>query len=187
MSKKGSGGITLRGDMVESFMAKTVSIPLDGVAGVSGDVIVRFLWQPQLLVKRRTQTSVLGTTRIGTNLSMSSTSSGEVGPSASRSRTSLFSDSGHSRADSDHGSLSTMNDSMELSDASGIPAMISVQLVEARGLRAVDRNGTSDPYVRVRVGKHVVHKSKTITKTLAPTWYVQINSQPRDALFKPCG
>ncbi|CDS11701.1 hypothetical protein LRAMOSA03964 [Lichtheimia ramosa] len=166
----GSGGITLRGDMVESFMAKTVSIPLDGVAGVTGDVIVRFLWQPQLLVKRRTQTSVLGTTRIGTNLSMSSTSSGEVIPTASRSRTSLFSESGHSRADSDHGSLSTMNDSMELSDANGIPAMISVQLVEARGLRAVDKNGTSDPYVRVRVGNRIVHKSKTITKTLAPTW-----------------
>lgn len=35
---------------------------------------------------------------------------------------------------------------------------------------AVDKNGTSDPYVRVRVGNRIVHKSKTITKTLAPTW-----------------
>ncbi|KAI9469131.1 MAG: hypothetical protein EXX96DRAFT_492606 [Benjaminiella poitrasii] len=59
----GSGGITIRGDMVESYSAKEVEIPLDGQAGDTGSVRVRFKWEPQLLLRRKTHTMFMGTTR----------------------------------------------------------------------------------------------------------------------------
>lgn len=59
----GSGGITLRGDMVESFLAHESDIPLDGVEGVTGSVRVRLKWEPQLLLRRKTHTTFMGTTR----------------------------------------------------------------------------------------------------------------------------
>ncbi|KAI9313877.1 C2 domain-containing protein [Dichotomocladium elegans] len=70
----GSGGISLRGDFVESFVAKNVNIPLDGVAGVDGYVQVRLLWKPQLLIRKKTHTSVLGDQRTYTNMGLSNTS-----------------------------------------------------------------------------------------------------------------
>jgi Ca2+-dependent lipid-binding protein len=45
-----------------------------------------------------------------------------------------------------------------------------VVLVEARGLKAMDRGGTSDPYCRVRVGSKVVFKTRHIKKTVSPDW-----------------
>ncbi|CAO3654409.1 unnamed protein product [Mucor hiemalis] len=45
-----------------------------------------------------------------------------------------------------------------------------VNLIEARGLKAMDRGGTSDPYCRVRVGNKVVFKTRHIKKTLTPDW-----------------
>lgn len=77
LGRPGSGGITLRGDMVDSYAAKDVNIPLDGVAGVSGSVRVRLLWQPQLLVKRKTQTAILSTTRTYTSMPLSSNNNAE--------------------------------------------------------------------------------------------------------------
>ncbi|KAI7856792.1 hypothetical protein BDC45DRAFT_502332 [Circinella umbellata] len=206
----GSGGITLRGDMVESFASKDVNIPLDGVAGVTGSIRVRFLWQPQLLVKRKTQTSVLGsTTRIGTNTSMSSTSSGGLGEIASgpkpmKSMSSLVLSEGdgmHSRTVSEAGSgilkrsstdlasiATTIDDGKHLSDTTGAAGMLTVKIIEARGLQGVDKSGTSDPYVRIRIDGQQVHRTKTIPKTLAPTWNEEftheITDQPTSIQFK---
>ncbi|KAI8138974.1 hypothetical protein BJV82DRAFT_628590 [Fennellomyces sp. T-0311] len=203
----GSGGITLRGDMVESFAAKEVSIPLDGVAGVTGSVRVRFLWQPQLLARRKTETSVLGsTTRIGTNLSMSSTSSDPAnnGPRPMKSVSSLALSEGgiHSGTASENGSFvlkrsstdlnsiatTLEDDGQGLSGTAGVDGTLTVRIIEARGLRGVDKSGTSDPYVRVRLDGKSVYKTKTISKTLAPTWeesFVEhIDGHPTAIRFK---
>ena len=144
--------------MVESFAAKDVKIPLDGVAGVTGSVHVRFLWQPQLLARRKTETSVLGsTTRIGTNLSMSSTSSDPANaPRPMKSMSSLaLSDGGgmHSRTGSESGSFvlkrsstdinsiaTTIEDEGQgLSDTAGVDGTLKVRIIEARGLRGYVR------------------------------------------------
>lgn len=47
---------------------------------------------------------------------------------------------------------------------------VQVALIEARGLKAMDRGGTSDPYCRVRVGGKVVYKTNYLKKTLTPEW-----------------
>ncbi|GAN04893.1 tricalbin [Mucor ambiguus] len=59
----GSGGISVRGDTVESFSAHDVDIPLDGQAGDTGTVRVRLKWEPQLLLRRKMHTTFMGTTR----------------------------------------------------------------------------------------------------------------------------
>lgn len=164
--------------MVESFAAKEVAIPLDGAAGVTGSVHVRFLWQPQLLTKRKTQTTILSTTRMMTSTTMkgagagggirtaTSVSSLGLSESASHSRTASV-ESGSLLGDTD--SLVASLDEGEISSATGQAGHIKLTLVEARGLHGVDKNGTSDPYVRVRLGKKTM-KTQTIMKTLAPTW-----------------
>ncbi|PHZ11710.1 uncharacterized protein RHIMIDRAFT_313919 [Rhizopus microsporus ATCC 52813] len=58
----GSGGISLRGDRVESFFAREWDIPLDGVEGVDrSSVRIRLKWEPQLLVRKRTHTTFMKT------------------------------------------------------------------------------------------------------------------------------
>lgn len=49
--------------MVESFSAHDWDIPLDGRSEDTGSVRVRFKWEPQLLLRRKTHTSFMGTTR----------------------------------------------------------------------------------------------------------------------------
>ena len=50
-----------------------------------------------------------------------------------------------------------------------VSGTLVVELVRATNLLSADRNGFSDPYVKLSlVGK--THKSKTIKKTLNPTW-----------------
>ena len=46
---------------------------------------------------------------------------------------------------------------------------LHVYLSHATGLKSADRNGLSDPYVKLSLGKHK-SKSKTIKKTLNPRW-----------------
>ena len=46
---------------------------------------------------------------------------------------------------------------------------ISVRLVRGEGLRPKNKDGTSDPYVQLALGK-LTHTSQTIMKTLNPTW-----------------
>ncbi|KAI8364384.1 C2 domain-containing protein [Blakeslea trispora] len=187
----GSGGITLRGDAVESFQTRMVDIPLDGVAGVSGSVQVNFTWHPRLLINKKTQTSVLGANRTyihdDVNLEASGpllNNSGSQWTSSGMER--ISSESGESH---DHRSLgrqsfeshqthdetasfetSTMADTRTLSDATGRAGIVTITLLEARGLRGVDKSGTSDPFVRVNVGRDQIYKTKYIAKTLAPEW-----------------
>ncbi|CAO3625901.1 unnamed protein product [Mucor hiemalis] len=49
-------------------------------------------------------------------------------------------------------------------------ATIKVTIVAARGLKGMNRDKTSDPYVRVRLGKHSIHKTKHLKKTCDPEW-----------------
>jgi len=51
----------------------------------------------------------------------------------------------------------------------GSNGVLRVRLSHALGLRSMDRNGFSDPYVKLTVGKKTV-KSKTIRRTLNPRW-----------------
>jgi Ca2+-dependent lipid-binding protein len=45
-----------------------------------------------------------------------------------------------------------------------------VTLLGAKNLKAADKSGTSDPFVKFTVNGDVVHKSLTIKKTLNPVW-----------------
>ena len=47
---------------------------------------------------------------------------------------------------------------------------LKVLIKEARGLRALDANGRSDPFVKVSVGSNKVEKTPVIKKTLSPKW-----------------
>ncbi|KAI9266501.1 C2 domain-containing protein [Phascolomyces articulosus] len=82
----------------------------------------------------------------------------------------------------------TIEDEKDLSDTAGVDGMLTVRIIEARGLKGVDKSGTSDPYVRVRIDGHSVYKTKAISKTLAPTWgeefIIQIPGHPTPIRFK---
>ncbi|XP_048093001.1 multiple C2 and transmembrane domain-containing protein 1 isoform X2 [Alosa alosa] len=52
--------------------------------------------------------------------------------------------------------------------------IVSISLIEGRGLQPMDNNGLSDPYVKFRMG-HQKYKSKTIPKTLNPQWREQFD------------
>lgn len=43
-------------------------------------------------------------------------------------------------------------------------------LLNAKNLKAADKSGTSDPYVKFTINGEVVHKSSTIKKTINPIW-----------------
>ncbi|KAI9309463.1 C2 domain-containing protein [Cunninghamella echinulata] len=151
----GSGGITIRGDNVEGFTTHDMDIPLDGGAGVSGSVRVRFLWHPQLLTNKKTYTSaVLGDANIyngpGSDIeplprtSISSTEGENQENIYSHLGSTLSSDiiSGRSRASSVNtsGSLGELMDFGSTSNTGGIAGSVTVKIVEARGIRGVDRS-----------------------------------------------
>ncbi|XP_013925934.1 PREDICTED: multiple C2 and transmembrane domain-containing protein 1 [Thamnophis sirtalis] len=52
--------------------------------------------------------------------------------------------------------------------------IVSITLIEGRGLKAMDSNGLSDPYVKFRLG-HQKYKSKIMSKTLNPRWREQFD------------
>jgi Ca2+-dependent lipid-binding protein len=58
----------------------------------------------------------------------------------------------------------------ELSESVGANGTVEVHVIAARGLRGVDKSGTSDPYVRLKVGKDSSNKTKRIKKSLDPEW-----------------
>jgi ankyrin repeat protein/tetratricopeptide (TPR) repeat protein len=70
------------------------------------------------------------------------------------------------------------------------PAVIKISVLRAKDLLAMDRGGTSDPYVRLVIGDDLVKNKKTTVKnkTLNPTWmenfelHIQ-SSQRRDSLW----
>ncbi|KAG5841078.1 hypothetical protein ANANG_G00195780 [Anguilla anguilla] len=52
--------------------------------------------------------------------------------------------------------------------------IVSISLIEGRGLQPMDSNGFSDPYVKFRLGNQK-YSSKTIPKTLNPQWREQFD------------
>ena len=73
------------------------------------------------------------------------------------------------------------------------PAVLKVGVLRARDLLAKDRNGKSDPYVRLSIGNDLVHAKRTEVrkKTLSPTWMQEFQfqittSSRRDALMLEC-
>ncbi|XP_015668173.1 multiple C2 and transmembrane domain-containing protein 1 isoform X2 [Protobothrops mucrosquamatus] len=52
--------------------------------------------------------------------------------------------------------------------------IVSIVLIEGHGLKAMDSNGLSDPYVKFRLG-HQKYKSKIMSKTLNPRWREQFD------------
>ncbi|KAM9734433.1 LOW QUALITY PROTEIN: multiple C2 and transmembrane domain-containing protein 1 [Menidia menidia] len=52
--------------------------------------------------------------------------------------------------------------------------IVSIALIEGRGLSACDANGLSDPYVKFRLGAQK-YRSKTVPKTLSPQWREQFD------------
>jgi Ca2+-dependent lipid-binding protein len=59
----------------------------------------------------------------------------------------------------------------ELTETTGANGTVEVHVLAARGLKGVDKSGTSDPFVRIKVGKDH-SKTKHIKKSLDPQWYV---------------
>ena len=57
---------------------------------------------------------------------------------------------------------------LAMSDAAARGTLV-VHLMDASGLRAADRGGTSDPYVKLKLGG-AKRQSTVVKKTLAPTW-----------------
>lgn len=47
---------------------------------------------------------------------------------------------------------------------------LRVMLISGKGLVAMDKSGTSDPYVKFKVGGRMLYKSKTVHKELNPRW-----------------
>ncbi|KAF9581003.1 hypothetical protein BGW38_002137, partial [Lunasporangiospora selenospora] len=81
---------------------------------------------------------------LNSNLPLPRTSVGSI-----RSRTSMVFDSG---------------------DMVGEPGTLTIHMIEAEGLMGVDKSGTSDPYVKIRVGNNSVLKTKVKKENLAPIW-----------------
>ncbi|ETN67533.1 multiple C2 domain and transmembrane region protein [Anopheles darlingi] len=47
---------------------------------------------------------------------------------------------------------------------------LRVHLISGHGLVAMDKSGTSDPYVKFKIGGRLLYKSKTVHKDLNPIW-----------------
>lgn len=62
--------------------------------------------------------------------------------------------------------------------------MLEVYLNKAQGLRAKDRAGTSDPYVKFKIANKVLFKSRIIYKELNPK-FDEFLTLPIDNLLEP--
>ncbi|KAI1318055.1 hypothetical protein EDD11_007289 [Mortierella claussenii] len=64
----------------------------------------------------------------------------------------------------------------------GEPGNLTIHVLEADGLLAVDKSGTSDPYCKVSVNGHNILKTKHKKETLRPEWgestVVSVSGQP---------
>ncbi|XP_047327846.1 extended synaptotagmin-1-like [Impatiens glandulifera] len=69
----------------------------------------------------------------------------------------------------DSGDVRLKIEASKIDDNDGSNAWIELVLIEAKDLVAADRNGKSDPYVRVHYGS-VKEKTKVMYKTLNPIW-----------------
>ena len=63
---------------------------------------------------------------------------------------------------------------------------LGVTVLNATGLKAMDRNGFSDPYVKVSVAG-VTKKTKTMKKTLSPRWdeFMEFPGRLSDLIASP--
>ncbi|XP_062223783.1 C2 and GRAM domain-containing protein At1g03370-like [Phragmites australis] len=50
------------------------------------------------------------------------------------------------------------------------PMLLRVHVIEARGLRAIYPNGSSDPYVRLQLGRRRVRATTVVKRSLSPVW-----------------
>jgi len=48
--------------------------------------------------------------------------------------------------------------------------VLRIRVQSASGLKAADKGGTSDPYAKLFLGEHVLHKTSHANKTLDPVW-----------------
>lgn len=73
------------------------------------------------------------------------------------------------------------------STAAGEAGTLTIHVIEADGLMAVDRGGSSDPFVKVSIGTQSVLKTKVKKETLTPNWSesatVSVNGQPMAVNF----
>jgi len=65
------------------------------------------------------------------------------------------------------------NRRMSVSGATESYGMLHIHVISANDIIAADSSGTSDPYVKIMRGKKEIGKTKTIKKTLSPTWNEQ--------------
>lgn len=56
--------------------------------------------------------------------------------------------------------------------------VLTVTLLNAKNLKAADKSGTSDPYVRFIINGDIVHKSATIKKNCNPVWKNEVFEVP---------
>lgn len=61
---------------------------------------------------------------------------------------------------------------------------LKVHLVSGRNLIAMDKSGTSDPYVKFKLGSRLLYKSKTVHKDLNPT-FDEVFTVPIEDPFQP--
>jgi len=65
---------------------------------------------------------------------------------------------------------------------------LSFTVVAAESLKAADRNGASDPYAVVRIGKRFTRRSRTVARTLSPVWDESLHFEVelQELLDAPC-
>lgn len=61
---------------------------------------------------------------------------------------------------------------------------LKIHLVSGRNLIAMDKSGTSDPYVKFKSGSRLLYKSKTVHKELNPT-FDEVFTVPIEDPFQP--
>lgn len=61
---------------------------------------------------------------------------------------------------------------------------LKVHLISGHNLIAMDKSGTSDPYVKFKVGSRMVFKSKTVHKELNPV-FDEVFTVPIEDPFQP--
>merc|ERR1712126_411838 len=61
---------------------------------------------------------------------------------------------------------------------------LRIHLKQGHDLVAKDACGTSDPYVKFKIGGRLMHKTKTIYKDLNPLWD-EVFTVPIDDAFQP--
>lgn len=147
--------------MVESFSTHECDIPLDGQAGDTGSVRVRFKWEPQLLLRKKMHTSIMGTTRRMTT-KLGTTAFNWSQPPKETSRSTSI----QSKMSSLLNNITEESTSKPSSVKGG--GRMSVEIVEARGLRG--EQDKLNPVAYVFLDKEQILKTRKVKKTTIPQW-----------------